>query len=427
MATFNSINSIPLPSTVGTSGKFLQSNGSSCVFSTLVLPLTISTNKLLYSTSSNTVGTLTTVANSFLVTDSSNTVGSVTTAANSVLITDSSASAVPSFSQTLPTTVQTNITAVGSISAQLVKNTSGTVGSPSYTFSIDTATGIYYPATNQMGFSIAGTSVFNLAASAITASQPVSVTGALSCTGIMTAGSYVTSVGFRNSSGLVGTPSYTFTSDTATGTYSPATSQFGISVAGVNAVNITTSSISLNKSTSVTGTLQCSGAFTVSGTSNQVVFGTTNTTTLNVNTPISSRTLTIHDLGGNADVLLSSSIYRLNFYAPGTSYVTYNGGPVLYTQGAVTSSGGIATFYLTDDGTATGTALFTYTPRLYATAYVATPTAINVPVCCGSYISGDLITVEVTVASGTNVPIGGGPSMALVGAGIGVYLWAVGS
>lgn len=63
----------------------------------------------------------TTTANAVLFSSATNTVSEITSAASSVLIT--SAGSVPSFSQTLPSAVQTNITALGAQSQALNMNT----------------------------------------------------------------------------------------------------------------------------------------------------------------------------------------------------------------------------------------------------------------------------------------------------------------
>jgi hypothetical protein len=77
----------------GTTGNILQSNASAAPsFSTAIYPSTTMANQLLYSSSNNTITGLSSSANATLVTDSSN---------------------IPSISQTLPSVVQTNITALG--------------------------------------------------------------------------------------------------------------------------------------------------------------------------------------------------------------------------------------------------------------------------------------------------------------------------
>jgi hypothetical protein len=82
------------PTTAGTTGTILRSNGTNIVNSTSTFSDTYTASSILYSNGANTV------------------VG-LATANNGVLIT--SGTGVPSISSTLPTTVQTNITQVGTI------------------------------------------------------------------------------------------------------------------------------------------------------------------------------------------------------------------------------------------------------------------------------------------------------------------------
>ncbi|AXH77687.1 MAG: tail fiber protein [Caudoviricetes sp.] len=84
----------------GTSGNMLQSNASAAPsFSAATYPSTTTSNQLLYSSSNDTVTGLSSSANGVLVTNGSS---------------------VPSISQTLPSAVQTNITALGVQSADIV-------------------------------------------------------------------------------------------------------------------------------------------------------------------------------------------------------------------------------------------------------------------------------------------------------------------
>lgn len=90
------------PSASGTAGKILRSDGTNNVYSTSTFADTYAINTILYNASANTVSGLATLASAVLVT---------------------SAGGVPSLSQTLPSAVQTNITALGAQSQALNMNT----------------------------------------------------------------------------------------------------------------------------------------------------------------------------------------------------------------------------------------------------------------------------------------------------------------
>lgn len=96
MTTQNALNTAQFPSTAGSSGNLIRSNGTKYTNTTLTFPDTSTANQLLYSSSTNTIGGLATAANGVLVTDGSS---------------------VPSISSTLPSAVQGNITAVGTVAS----------------------------------------------------------------------------------------------------------------------------------------------------------------------------------------------------------------------------------------------------------------------------------------------------------------------
>lgn len=84
------------------------------------LGLVIGTDVQAFNAALLSIAGLTTVANELIYTTASNTYAVITSAASSVLIT--SAGSVPSLSQTLPSAVQTNITALGAQSQALNMN-----------------------------------------------------------------------------------------------------------------------------------------------------------------------------------------------------------------------------------------------------------------------------------------------------------------
>ncbi|HMZ92935.1 MAG TPA: hypothetical protein PLD56_00290 [Chitinophagales bacterium] len=104
------------PSTAGSSGQIIISNGTNFIGSTALYPNTTTINQLLYSSSANTIAGL-------------------ATANNGVLITDSGG--VPSISSTLPNAVQDNITRLGTVTsgtwnATVIGVTFGGTGISSY-------------------------------------------------------------------------------------------------------------------------------------------------------------------------------------------------------------------------------------------------------------------------------------------------------
>lgn len=94
---------------LGSSGKVLRSDGTDLLYSTATYPDTTTANRLLYSSANNTITDL-------------------ATANNGVLIT--SGAGVPSISSTLPSAVQGNITALGTIASGVWNGTvvGGTYG-----------------------------------------------------------------------------------------------------------------------------------------------------------------------------------------------------------------------------------------------------------------------------------------------------------
>lgn len=68
----NYVESTPTyPSTSGSAGKIIRSNGTNNVYTTATYPNTTTANQLLYSSAANTIGGLTTAANRFLTTNGS--------------------------------------------------------------------------------------------------------------------------------------------------------------------------------------------------------------------------------------------------------------------------------------------------------------------------------------------------------------------
>jgi hypothetical protein len=111
----------------------------------------------------------------------------------------------------------------------------GDVDTPPYSFDSSLKTGMYSPGTNQIGFSITG-------------QQVVRITSSYINFGLSSTGTPI----IKNNSGSVGSPSYTWYSNSNTGMYSPATNEIGFSIAGQQTVRITSSYINFGLSS--TGT-----------------------------------------------------------------------------------------------------------------------------------------------------------------------------
>lgn len=121
----------------------------------------------------------------------------------------------------------TNSLVCGAISSSTITTTgvflasNGSAAAPAYAFSGDTATGMYYPSANQLGFSIAGTSRLSINASAVS----------------------VTASALNVPAGSAATPGIGFASDTTTGLYSVSSGNIGITFAGVQQFQLNTQGI----------------------------------------------------------------------------------------------------------------------------------------------------------------------------------------
>lgn len=125
-----------------------------------------------------------------------------------------------------------------SIMTGQIKAANGTVALPSYTFGTDLDTGIYRIAANNIGISVGGAKVVDVAATG------VGVTGTFAASG-------VTSV----ADGTVALPGLAFASDPNSGVYRIGADNIGVAVNGAKVLDIATTGLA------VTGTLSTTGAF----------------------------------------------------------------------------------------------------------------------------------------------------------------------
>lgn len=161
-------------------------------------------------------------------------------------------------------------TATGFLSAQPLVGPAGAVGAPAYTTTGDLDTGVYFPAANTVAISAGGTNQLQVDGSKILSNQVFqapsgglpnpsysfsadTLTGMYrsgsSTIGFECAGSLIHSIAplvittangvqFQSGSGSVGTPTYSFTSDSDTGIYNPSANWCSIATGGVDKLDV---------------------------------------------------------------------------------------------------------------------------------------------------------------------------------------------
>lgn len=154
----NTNNTTALPSMVSTSYFLISSNNLSDVPNKATartnLGLAIGVNVEAWSPALDSIAGLSTVANNLIYTTATNTYSVIAPAASSVLITSSGN--VPSLSQTLPTTVQSNITQLGAQSQALNMNSHKVTNVTDPTDPQDAATMAYVSAQTGSFLPLAG-------------------------------------------------------------------------------------------------------------------------------------------------------------------------------------------------------------------------------------------------------------------------------
>ena len=95
-------------------------------------------------------------------------------------------------------------------------------------------------------------------------------------------------------------------------------------------------------------------------------------------------------------------------------------------NGTATTTGGVATFYPTNDGLATGTALFANVYAIQVTAVNNTAAAIGVPFAAVKALAGDKKSLTVNVVNGLNIAAVPSDTVAFAADGTSVYCTIIG-
>lgn len=157
-------------------------------------------------------------------------------------------------------------------------------------------------------------------------------------------------------------------------------------------------------------------SLTLTTTTNQLILGVTNTTTINCPAPAASRIYAYPDLLSNGNIVLSSSTQTIKHY----NGITAVSKPIEW-WGTATTTTGVATFNATVDGTAGGTAIYTNIFSVEAIAVTNTATAINCPLCSIKSIAS-VKNITINVVNGQTLGALGGATAGFVPDGTVVYL-----
>ncbi|WP_375252959.1 hypothetical protein, partial [Dokdonia donghaensis] len=194
----------------------------------------------------------------------------------------------------------------------------------------------------------------------------------------------IRSAGFLNSDGNASEPAYRFTDDTNTGMYSPAADEIGLTVGGIEAINIDETSnattVTINETLDLDGPVLDEND--LPGTVGQVLTATatgtewadaaaeTVTTFTQDDTPTSTDAtatgeITYTDEAGNpftAQVVSADADNALSVGTDGGAFMAV--APTVYSVGKVGAAGGGALFNATVVNTGTGTYRVTFTTAL---------------------------------------------------------------
>lgn len=146
----------------------------------------------------------------------------------------------------------------GSVAPQVViRGVTGTAAAPSYSYSIDAASGMYIVAISNIALAVAGTKVMDYTSTK---------------TSVVVAGS-------------AATPSFGFSTDTGTGLYRPAADQIGMAISGVNLFTFSSTGATLSGGQIISSSNGSASAppFSVGGTNCGMYAGASNQLNFSVN------------------------------------------------------------------------------------------------------------------------------------------------
>jgi len=184
---------------------------------------------------------------------------------------------------------------------------SSSVSSPSYSFVGDPTTGLYESGVGEVSIAGSGSQVISFNNSLITALvnllvPNITISGQLKNSVLyLDSSKNLRSIQLTNGQLLIGSNGTIPTAATLTGT--------------TNQINVTNGAGSITLSTPQNIDPTATPTFaseTLTNTTNQLVLGTTNTTTLNVTAPAASRTYTIPDSGANSSFVLTDGTQTIN-------------------------------------------------------------------------------------------------------------------
>lgn len=289
----------------------------------------------------------------------------------------------------------------------------GSNTAPSYTFTSDSDTGLYRIGANSLGATAGGTLTLTVDGSGVTCNSGK----------------------FLAPSGDATAPTHTFSTDADTGLYSASANTIGFAANGAIAASLTTTGLTLPQTSNqlvlgvtntttisatapaasrvytipdvlgaasfvmtagaqtVAGAKTLSSALTITPVTNQLVLGVTNTTTLSATAPAASRTYTIPDVLGAADFVMTAGAQTL-------------AGAKTFSAAIIPSAGITGT--TTNDSAAAGIVgeLLTQSRLRSAAASLTTTATLNVTATALSLTAGDWdveAIIGVTPGAGTSL------------------------
>jgi hypothetical protein len=153
-----------------------------------------------------------------------------------------------------------NVRADGTVQSAIVSTASGNASVPSQRFTSDTSSGMYSPATNQLGFATAGVQRVVISNDRVGIGRAVpSVT--LDVSGDISANVY------NGPGGTASAPHYTFSDDRTTGIFFPSANQIGFTAGSTERMRISNGNVGI-------GTVAPTSALEISGGALRITSGT---------------------------------------------------------------------------------------------------------------------------------------------------------